>query len=556
MEHKFKFPSNILNDQPKMRNLLKSLSSQKLKVNISDFMSSWLKRNPTLTNKQDCVEVIEGKMTNELLLEVLYAAKLSLIAYAMPFHISFISTQLHVKNVNFLQAFSDLNTDPTFQQQVFSHMDHVVNGTISSIELPTTNQIAGFYIRTPIRIYDNNHNRVYKIPKWDNRESLLNYFVVGNVNVYVLRKNLPNDEYELNVLFRGTSNEFNGIPQYGKNLKNTQLFHIPDFNLETQTFYKQGSETVPLFYFYYCNMILDVKEYIYLALEQLGINKAKRVLVVGHSMGGALTMIFAYLAKFEKPQWWNKFELRMFATPLCCNDAAIHLLEQWVVEEETKYKCVEVINYDDISNFQYFFSGHNGLQKALESGTSAALVWLLENIKTSSQDSDYIENALRIIQLYPDLIIGMFVNGAAKSQHGEIVSDKKVGFRLGHRKEERKLFGTSELHRKYKNTLNVVYCARRYKETEEYLGKSHTNYGDLSMNLLWTPLREYENSLYAYYANHDIKKRNKLKVLPMFNKNNLEKAQDLVKDYKSLKSWEPCKDLMKQYFHVSNSVSN
>jgi hypothetical protein len=509
------------------------LANEPINLNLYDFMSVWLRRNPGIGHKQDCIEMISGKMNSELLQEILYAAKLSLIAYAMPYYIPEISTQLYLKNTSFMNFFEMMQAD----QYAYSHMDKLLSQQETSILLPENNQLAGFYIRTPIRLWNKNHQTVYKVPSWKQRSKLLKLFVVGNVNVYVLRKNVETG-FELYVLFRGTSNEFNGIPQYGDNMKNTQIYHVPDFNIETQTFYKTGSETIPLFYFYYCNMILDVKEYIYKALEQLGVESelCQRVLITGHSMGGGLSVVFNYTSYFERPQYWHKFKFRQFASPLCCNDSAVRFMEEITIQSKTKNKIIEVVNKDDIVNVQYMFGGRQEFLKSLSSGTSSVMGWIVKNhFKEIKHSETMVENALRIFQLNPEAMLAMFLNAASQKQIS--ISSKN-----------RILPKRFDINQKHQDSLNVVYCSRNYKDKDEYLGKSHVNYVDVSMNLFWTPLRMYENSLYEFYSQRGLKQQNNLLIIPMFSKIDLFNTAILVKEQQHIKPWIPSNDLMNQFF--------
>ena len=146
-----------------------------------------------------------------------------------------------------------------------------------------------------------------------------------------------------------------------------------------------------------------------------------------------------------------------------------------------------------------------------------------------------VENALRIFQLNPEAILAMFLNAASQKQISISSKNRVLPKRFSN-------------NRKHQNSLNVVYCSRNYKDKDEYLGKSHVNYVDVSMNLFWTPLRMYENSLYEFYSQRGLKQQNNLLIIPMFSKIDLFNTAILVKEQQHIKPWIPSDDLMDQFF--------
>ena len=526
---------------------LQNETNWKKNVVMSDIFRMWYgQKMPNIHTKQDCTDMISGitdmqdTVMNE---EVHFGAKLAMIAYALPGFIPYLSTRLHMSNLRFTRYIESMVAENTFP--AFEDMDRIVSGDTLCIDLPADNQIAGLYIRTPSRVWGKTGRPVDKIPKWDNRSELLQKVVIGNVNVYVLRQNHKTG-FDLYLLFRGTSNEFNGIPQYGSALQNTQLFRIPQYNIEQNRFVATGSETEPLFYFYYSQMIEDVKPHIYECLKRMGIesDQCRRVLVSGHSMGGGLVTTFAYVSHIDKPAWWTKFSFRAYASPYCCNDAAVKILEKWIVESNQMYKFIEIINTDDLVNVQYLFAHKDGMQESLRMGTASFAAWLVDQHHIlTSKGSDIMEKALRIMQLYPELSLTTFLNGASTAQGMAVPNDKKVAFRLGQSHSEIKQWGSAALNHSYNRSLNMIFCKRRIEWDNEGLGRSHSSYIGINMNLFWSPLRAWENKMYRYYSTHGIKKNNELRIIGLFSKVDRCEIEPWIKAYK-VPLWVPSKSLI------------
>lgn len=492
---------------------------------------------PSLTNNQTCKDVISGhnmSPTSKSGREMFYAAKLALCGYALPYYFSRISTRLHMKNHQFVRYLESFVSETTYL--AYHNMDEILEKRIKYIELPADTPVAGFYVRTPIRIWDRRKKRVYKLPSWKLRQKLLNKLVVGNVNFYVLRQNLP-DGFECQILFRGTSNEFNGMHQYGDSMRNTQLYRVPQYDPVKHRFHPQGSQSIPLFYYYYCIILEDAWPHLIQCLEWLHATHrdCRRILVAGHSMGGALTLTLCYLLKLRRPDLWAKCFFRSFASPLCCNDAAAVQLEQWIIDSMQTDKYLEVVNTDDFVNAQYYLSQKAGVQSAVRGGTSKVGGWLVNNMmdgKSEEPDPEgRVNRMLRVIQIYPEIAFAAFMSGAFDAQSRATTHTREAGVRLGVRHDETKYHGTSLLRDTYNSTLKVYFCSRNVDWQSEYMGKAHAKYADLNMNLFWAPLRLYEDNLYRFYHDNTLRKHNSLVVVGLFPRSDRAEVERLIDHY-------------------------
>lgn len=518
-------------------------------INPTEVIHKWIThRKPTMTQSHDCVDVLadvsaeQDKVGKQ---ELYLGGKLALCGYAMPYFMSEISNHFHMKNHKFYDHLESFVAESTFL--AYQDMDDIVEGKKDKEILPDDAQVGGFYIRTPIQMWNQQKKRVYRVPSWENRKNLLKYFVVGNVNVYVLRQNLE-DGYECYICFRGTSNEFNGIPQYGEKMKNTQIYRLPQYSPLENKFYTEGSNGIPLFYYYYTDMIVNVYPHIMQCLEWMNAmdDHCKRIVVAGHSMGAALTTTYCYLLYHKNREMWNKTFFRAYASPLCCNNAAVLQMEQAIIDSMQVNKFIETVNTDDFVNIQYMLGGRHGLRKSIAKGTSSVASWLLNhfdhdgnknNEKNNKNQPEgkkisMVSRMLHIIQIYPEIALSAFMRGAVEGQVEAISSNKKSGFRFGQRKEEVKFWGTTELKKTYNQTLRLFFCHRRIDWKNEYVGKSHSNYVDLNINVLWAPIRMYEDHLYKFYASHTLRKNNKLRIIPLFPQYEVKDALQLVKAYK------------------------
>jgi len=519
--------------------LLKLVSKEdiveNIHVNYFEVITTWLKQSaPTVYDKQKCRDMLGGKTDFETKQELYLGAKLACTAYAMPYFMSAVSNHLHFRNDNFWKYLGTLVAESTFLG--YENMDGILEDKIQNIPLPKDAQVAGFYIRTPIKVWNTRNHRVYEIPKWGHRQELLKYKVIGNVNVYVLRQNFK-DHYECYILFRGTCSEFNAIPQYGEGMKNTQLYNIPHFDPITGKDYKEGSETEPLFFSVYSQMVLDVMPHIFQALQWLKAYEPKcsRVVAAGHSMGGALVQQFCYLLKIKDAKLWDKTFFRSYAAPMTANHAAVLRMEQWIIDSKQNDKYLEVINRDDFINIQYKMGGKDAIKEAVREGSKSTAAWLLQTYMENGgkqQKSPEKMEMFQLFQQFPELAFSAFIYGSLRSQMNHIPEDKRLAFRLGQRPEECKLWKTGTLNHVYKNTLKLYYCERNIDWKTEYFGKSHSDYMDMNMSILWSVLRSYEDALYKYYAKNGLQSNNNLQIVPLFPNADMPDAQKLVDEYK------------------------
>lgn len=493
---------------------------------------------PSLGLGRTCQNQINGRQASRTEMDELsLGVKLSLIGYALPHFLSGVSSRFHLRNANFSRFITSLVTENGFLG--YENMDDILQGRCDSIELPSDAQIAGFYVRTPIRITDRRGQPITRIPRWPKRDRLLKHRVQGDVNVYVLRQNLP-DSYECYVLFRGSSNEFNGIPQYGRNMDRTQIYAVPDHDPLTREEHAGGSPERPLFFRVYADMVSDAMPHILEALHWLQAMDphCSRIVVAGHSMGGAMVQVFCYLLRLQHPDVWEKCVFRAVGSPLIANATAVQQMEQWVIDSRQTNKYIEVVNRDDFVNALYHLGGRGGVTAAAQEGVKSVGEWVVHEYfrqprgtsasSSSLSSTDLLQQVLQILRERPDLAVSSFLSGVFRAQSRLASPDKTASVRLGQRPEEVPLWG--QIDRLYQGTLRLVYCERPVDWSSEYVGKAHTMYGDCNMSALWSSIRLYEDNLYRYYAEHSLQENNKLRIIPLFPAADLPRAIRLVRE--------------------------
>jgi len=236
----------------------------------------------------------------------------SFLSYAFPWLLTYLANNLHLSNAQLSRYARDVMAAEGLvcAQRM---RDLVLKGEGTFIALPDNSTLGGFYLRTPVRIW-RERQRVFKVPPWEKRSDLMRAQVIGGANIYVWRHSVNDCVYDLVVGFRGTCNEWNGIPQYGKLLSRTQVFHMPDFCPESHTIHAKGSSTIPLLYKHYWSAVMDVLKDILELLNALGAEGARRILVCGHSMGAALALTFGWLIRGLPIS--GKCHYRIYAAPL------------------------------------------------------------------------------------------------------------------------------------------------------------------------------------------------------------------------------------------------
>lgn len=523
----------------KSSDIISKLKHQVSKVTMKDVVTEWWDdKSPSISKQQDCVDVINGKLDTETKDDINLSVKLAACGYALPYYWKYISTHLHMKNLIFSESMR-YRLDDT-REEGMENMNNILLGKVNDIELPVRKQMVGFYIRTPITIATKTGKRIFKIPEWKKRNQLLKYHIFGNVNAYVMKRRTTHDKFECFVIFRGTSNEFNAIPQYGCSYNHTPLYRLPQFDPIERKFYPKGNIKVPLFYYYYCFLVMDILPHIRQTLSWLGgyTKECEKITVVGHSMGGGIVNTFMYMTYHSDRDLWNKMRFRCVASPYSCNYAAVKKMEHYIVESMQTNKFIEILNRDDFVNIQFMLGGKTGFDVALKEGIESLSGFLIADLLTNipkhlrKKNSAIVSRALRSIQLDPDAALAAFSRGAIGSQIIRIPTDKRAAFRVGQLKPDISNWGTSESKSIYNNTLKLIFCDRRVNWETEYMGKAHVKYQNIDLQMFWVPLREYENSLYNYYHRYGLKKNNKLRVIPLFSTEDLETAKSLVADYK------------------------
>lgn len=549
-------------------------------------------------NKQQDEEIIKDVISGEMIhiqsdleKEIDLAGKLSFIGYSLPFFLEKLLPRFHLSNKLFFEYATNYIAMSTIL--AYQNTDEILEKNLTFLTVPDDCPVSGFYIRTPPRIYSNDKEIDYKteFPTWENKDKLNDYIVKGNVNVYVL-KNKKNSECY--VCFRGTSNEFNASHQYGRNLSNTPVYALPDYDFDSEKRITLPPENKPLFFYYYSEMILEVYQHIINCLELLDVDKVKRIVVSGHSMGGALTQIFCYVLKLKNPEIWEKTFFRSLASPAVGNRPAIRMMEKWIIESKQPNKFLDILNEDDFVGVRYLLGGKNMIPKFISQGILSIGIWLVTNYwdffgkelltslniespkkkrkknnpitfqnllidhdnfifdknmeinplkwmnkkqkgnKISKQiwKNQYVQRLIQTIKKYPDRAISSFLQGAMRTQIKENDNFEHIEYaeRLGSCPDEIQAWGTKSLRNIYQSSLRVIHCKRHIDWENEFIGKCHANYAHLNMNILWSGLRLYEDNLYKKYQKMGNIPENFV-ILGIFPEYDHEKSNKIIKEY-------------------------
>lgn len=517
---------------PELMNVIEKNGIHLDPLNVAE---RWLRRSYQDPG-QGCREFISGRdMSAEAKTELEWGAKLSSIACAFPDQLAKLSTRLHLSPELFNAFTNSLVAGTTLTA---SHsMNRILSGREDEVILPHDAKLAGFFIRTPLRIWNHEGVSVDTIPAWKDRSDLLQHFVVGGNTFWVLRSNTSNG-YECQVLFRGTSSEFHAVPEYGAHGQGTQVFSIPTYDPKTHTVMPEGSDTVPLLSLLHATCIADLRSHLFQCLEWLGANEieCQRVLFVGHSMGAALVQTLAYQMAQEEHPLWKKSFFRSYAPPMCSNASAVAELEHQVIQTGQKWKYMEMVNRDDVVNVLYRFGGAKGFEEALDSGSESVAAWLMDGLHWTASKAEMTTRVTEALRLYPELAAAIFVRGFMASQVTRTAEDRRAGFRPGMRKEEVVYAGLPQLRRTFGDTMGVWFCHRPIEWSTEYLGKSHSYYGEINFTVFWVMCREYENELYHRYHHRTLHyhPQDRVLIVPCMNERDRGQVKDWLKEYPAI----------------------
>lgn len=67
---------------------------------------------------------------------------------------------------------------------------------------------------------------------------------------------------------------------------------------------------------------------------------------------------------------------------------------------------------------------------------------------------------MRIVQMYPEISMSAFLNGALQAQIRNIPEHRQAAFRMGQRQEEADIWGSKSLKETYNGTLKLFFCQR------------------------------------------------------------------------------------------------
>jgi hypothetical protein len=505
---------------------------------------------PTAQRPHSCTDVITGvkdstypSWRNEMHWGVLSA----FLAYTLPALWPHVATYLYHTN-GYLNLYVSSLMAENAVQFVHDYKRMMRVSTPAPIIMPENTPMAGFYLRTPVRLWNAQQQPVYALPPWKQRHKLLNLFSVGNTSCYVWRHILAASgtqpgAFDLEISFRGTSNEVNGVPQWGKNYHNTQLHYLPTFHPDTNDFYDPSAQ-LPLFFYYYMYMLDDIWPLLEQCLKWLGLEEVqcRRLVVSGHSMGAALVLCLQYRLYAWNRAWWDKTYFRSVGAPMFCNDHAVKLMEQRVINAHQTDKHLEIINEDDLINVPYQLGGLENLRKALQHGVRDVVQWALQQtfatvapIRWAQEQG--MQHLLRTVQIAPQQALLTFIYGALKEQHTESQL-KEAPVRMGQRNSEKRWYQTEALQETYGGTLRVCVCERGVEMEKEYVGKSHNDYIRLQFRTVANVTLQAEKELYEILASRPLTHRhNKVRVVPMFPEVDLRIMAPLIQQW--LQSYQP-----------------
>lgn len=466
----------------------------------------------TLSNRETCtdmmtMDILDDKEYDELSKN----ARMAMLTYSFPYFIGPLGESLHKNPHDFYEDLEKYAVE--LLPYATDHLRCLLEKEAPMTHLiPNKCPIAGFYFRSPVRVYNNKGRRVYKMP--EDPQELLKYRVFGNVNVYVLREHLADGNYRCYLMWRGTSNHYNAVPQYGKLLNRTQVFNFPEFDPIGQTFHPQGSSDKPLFYRHYCDIVDDVFSIILKALEFLGAfdSECLETIVTGHSQGGALTHTYCYMLHEREPLAWARMKFRPFASPMCSNYAACKYMEQMIIDSQMKGKYIETLNTDDMVLAQFKLGGKRGVAQTVRAGAARLVPFILNEITFSNEPTNEEKDGSTISMIYSiaknraDTFAALFASGVMEKQDQFVIRDKRTATRIGKRFDLVGHWG--ELGPIFNGTFRLVYCKRKIDWNSEHIGLSHTDYLRNSASVQGIIKRNFEDRLYIDHVKGSLKQMN------------------------------------------------
>lgn len=546
--------SSVINVSDIPLDMLSSVKIQDiLDTSLEDQYSIWKAWKPYLqrdiTQLYECKHVIRDvnlQSYPHLERHIHDCIKFSFMAYTSPHLFLSLTANIFDSNYHFQNIMYQIMSESS--QTAYRVMNQINANQINFLE--TDGHVGGFYIRTPIRMWNAHGRRVYQLPPYIRREELTKYRIEGNVNAYVIREPIivsdrktSTNKFRLRVLFRGTSNDFNGIPQYGHKFSNTQVFSLPTFDPTDNKTYSCGSSSKALFMKVYVDLVRNVWPHVKQCLRWLRIDSSncQEVVVTGHSMGAAMTLVLNYLLHSENIEWWQKFQFVAIAAPTCANDKAVQIMEQRCIDCKQPFKVIEVINNDDFVNLHYNLGDEKGIERSISCGIVHTVAWLLNHIFEQDPNDNFFQFdkrqrdniLLQLMKQYTNELACSFINGVFHGQYQTSTNNMTLGTRIGYRRPFRALWGTYELNNLVNDTFALIVCKRHPNYGTEYIGKCHTDYMYVNYYAAWKHTRMFEDRLYHFLQKHNLRhSSNSLKIIPFMSQYERSIILQKVKRYK------------------------
>lgn len=493
-----------------------------------------MSRYATDSKRQTCRDILSCTPISEkdpLYRDLELGMRLATLGYSLPEFVIAFSRFIHQPNVTFRQTIDHVIAANGSKAQ--QNLMNILEGKCNQIILPKDSQFSGFYIRTPVQVWNPKGKATTKIPTFEKRYDLSESFISGNVNFYVVKRPLPEGIFDIYVMFRGTSNEFNAIPQYGKDYENTQVYRVPQYDPLTDTFILGGSVDKPLLFYVYCDMIRNIENELFSLLQGMGAmeSNCRRIVVAGHSMGGALVNTLCYISYYEREEYWKKMVFRAYASPMHMNSQASSFISQAIINSAMTNKYTDTINSDDIIISQYQFGGKTKIKDSISSGLNSFTSQYIsgKSLKNITDvESTFIKGVmstqLNTLEIVPPTDLTNVTDEEKKLTEMIVKSAARVGM---DRFSERDI-QACKMNHVYERRLRVILCERLPDENGDYDIYSHEAYLNMYTTNVYKFTRTFEDNLYRLYHEKGLKHTsNRMIVLPM------AKAEQ-IDDYLSL----------------------